>query len=263
MKGKAEPLHLWRAVRVVAGAGGRDQEQLVEAPFIGRETELRLIKELFHGTVERGSARLVAITGEAGVGQVARCGGSSPTTSMGWRTRSSGISAGACPTGTGSPTGRWRRWSASASGSRRTRRRAEAAEKLARGTRAVDPGSGGAGVHLARASARCWAWPSRGWTGRSCSPAGGCSSSASPTQEPVVLVFEDMQWADEGLLDVHRAAAGLVRALTDLHPDPGPAGAADAAGGVAGGSRRGATHRSSWEPLDDAVDAGDAVRAGR
>ena len=31
--------------------------------------------------------------------------------------------------------------------------------------------------------------------------AGGCSSSGWPTASPVVLVFEDLQWADSGLLD--------------------------------------------------------------
>ncbi len=69
LKGKAEPLHLWRAVRVVAGVRGRDHEQLVEAPFVGRDSELRLVKELLYGTVERSAPRLVAISGEAGVGK--------------------------------------------------------------------------------------------------------------------------------------------------------------------------------------------------
>jgi len=69
LRGKIEPLRLWRAVRVVAGAGGREREGLVEAPFVGRDTELRLVKDLLHATVERRAARLVAISGEAGVGK--------------------------------------------------------------------------------------------------------------------------------------------------------------------------------------------------
>jgi class 3 adenylate cyclase/tetratricopeptide (TPR) repeat protein len=69
VKGKLEPLRLWRAVRVVAGVGGRQREGLVEAPFVGRDPELRLVKDLLHATVERRAARLVAITGEAGVGK--------------------------------------------------------------------------------------------------------------------------------------------------------------------------------------------------
>ena len=38
-------------------------------------------------------------------------------------------------------------------------------------------------------------------TRRTCSPPGASCSSASPSVDPVVLVFEDMQWADAGLLD--------------------------------------------------------------
>ncbi len=69
VKGKAEPLRLWRALRVVAGIGGAEREQGVEAPFVGRDADLRLIKELFHGALERRSARLVGVFGEAGVGK--------------------------------------------------------------------------------------------------------------------------------------------------------------------------------------------------
>ncbi len=69
LKGKDEPLHLWRAERVVAlVAGGRTEADL-DAPFVGRDSELRLIKELFHAGIERRSARLVAVTGPPGVGK--------------------------------------------------------------------------------------------------------------------------------------------------------------------------------------------------
>jgi class 3 adenylate cyclase/tetratricopeptide (TPR) repeat protein len=69
VKGKSEPLRLWRAVRVVAGVGGREREQVFEAPFVGRDGDLRLLKELLHGAVERRAARLVAVSGAAGVGK--------------------------------------------------------------------------------------------------------------------------------------------------------------------------------------------------
>ena len=69
VKGKAEPLHLWRAARVVAGVRGAQREEGIVAPFVGRDGDLRLLKELFHGALERRSARLVAVTGEAGVGK--------------------------------------------------------------------------------------------------------------------------------------------------------------------------------------------------
>ncbi len=69
VKGKAEPLRLWRAARVVAGRGGAERAQGLEAPFVGRDGDLRLLKELFHGALERRSARLVAVCAEAGAGK--------------------------------------------------------------------------------------------------------------------------------------------------------------------------------------------------
>jgi class 3 adenylate cyclase/tetratricopeptide (TPR) repeat protein len=69
VKGKAEPLRLWRATRVVAGRGGAERAEGLEAPFVGRDGDLRLLKELFHGALDRRSARLVAVTAEAGAGK--------------------------------------------------------------------------------------------------------------------------------------------------------------------------------------------------
>ena len=69
LKGKAEPEHLWTAERVVAGTAGLDRLDGLEARFVGRESELRLVKELFHTVVERGSARLVSVVGPAGSGK--------------------------------------------------------------------------------------------------------------------------------------------------------------------------------------------------
>jgi DNA-binding SARP family transcriptional activator len=67
--GRTGRLRLWRAVRVVAGVSRAQSEQLLEASFVGREADLRLLKELFHGALERRSAWLVAVSGEAGIGK--------------------------------------------------------------------------------------------------------------------------------------------------------------------------------------------------
>ncbi len=69
VKGKAEPLRLWRAFRVVAGVAGNQREEGMEAPFVGRDADLRLLKELFHQSLDRRAARLVAVFGEAGIGK--------------------------------------------------------------------------------------------------------------------------------------------------------------------------------------------------
>src|SRR5579862_2098594 len=69
LKGKSEPVHLYQALRVVAGVGGKQRADGLEAPFIGRDAELRALKDLFHSGVERRSPRLVVVSGPAGVGK--------------------------------------------------------------------------------------------------------------------------------------------------------------------------------------------------
>ena len=69
LKGKAEPVRLYQATRVVAAIAGSQRSGVLEAPFIGRDHELRLVKELFHASAERQSARLVLVSGVAGVGK--------------------------------------------------------------------------------------------------------------------------------------------------------------------------------------------------
>ena len=69
LKGKAEPVQLYRAVRVVSGSLGALRSSGLEAPFVGRDRELRLIKELFHSSAEEGKAALVSVTGIAGIGK--------------------------------------------------------------------------------------------------------------------------------------------------------------------------------------------------
>ena len=69
LKGKDEPLQLWRAVRVVSGVRGQLRAEGLESPFVGRDLELRRIKELFHACVEEDRARLVSVTGVAGIGK--------------------------------------------------------------------------------------------------------------------------------------------------------------------------------------------------
>jgi class 3 adenylate cyclase len=47
LKGKAERVPLWRALRVVAGVAGSRRSTGHEAPFVGRDREMRLLKEMF------------------------------------------------------------------------------------------------------------------------------------------------------------------------------------------------------------------------
>jgi class 3 adenylate cyclase/tetratricopeptide (TPR) repeat protein len=69
LKGKAEPIPLYRALRVTAGRAGARKSTTLEPPFVGRERELRLVKELFHSSAEQGKAHLVSVVGIAGIGK--------------------------------------------------------------------------------------------------------------------------------------------------------------------------------------------------
>jgi class 3 adenylate cyclase len=69
LKGKATPVKAWRAVRVVAEVGGRNRSETLEAPFVGRENELRQLKDQFHATTREERARLVSVIGPAGIGK--------------------------------------------------------------------------------------------------------------------------------------------------------------------------------------------------
>ena len=69
LKGKTEPVPLWRATRVLSGVGGVKRLDGLEAPLIGRDAELRTVKDLFHAAAERRVPRLVLVSGPAGVGK--------------------------------------------------------------------------------------------------------------------------------------------------------------------------------------------------
>ncbi len=68
LKGKSAEESVWRVLRI------RDKrlepgQSGWEPPFTGRVEELRLLKDVLHATERVGSARLVSIVGEAGIGK--------------------------------------------------------------------------------------------------------------------------------------------------------------------------------------------------
>jgi tetratricopeptide (TPR) repeat protein len=69
LKGKQAPVKAYRAVRVVAELGGTGRSEMLEAPFVGRLEELRLLKDLFHSTGREKRTRLVSVIGPAGIGK--------------------------------------------------------------------------------------------------------------------------------------------------------------------------------------------------
>ena len=69
LKGKEGLTPLWKAQRVVSGVRGTLKSTGLEAPFVGRDRELRQIKDLFHTSAEEKKAHLVSVTGIAGIGK--------------------------------------------------------------------------------------------------------------------------------------------------------------------------------------------------
>lgn len=69
LKGKALPIVAWRATRVRAGRGGRRATLGLEAPMVGRDEELTLLKETVRRTVAEARPHLVTVIGSAGVGK--------------------------------------------------------------------------------------------------------------------------------------------------------------------------------------------------
>jgi class 3 adenylate cyclase/tetratricopeptide (TPR) repeat protein len=69
LQGKDGLFPLAQALRVVSGARGSLKAEGLEAPFVGRDRELRLVKELFHSSADEGTAHLVSFIGIAGIGK--------------------------------------------------------------------------------------------------------------------------------------------------------------------------------------------------
>jgi len=69
LKGKEAPVPAWRALRIVGERGGVNRTEAIEPPFVGRTEELRLIKELLRVTGTERKARLVSVVGIGGIGK--------------------------------------------------------------------------------------------------------------------------------------------------------------------------------------------------
>jgi class 3 adenylate cyclase/predicted ATPase len=69
LKGKSEPVALSRAIRVIALVGGELRSVGLESPFVGRDREFRVLKDLFHATAADRKAHLVSVNGIAGIGK--------------------------------------------------------------------------------------------------------------------------------------------------------------------------------------------------
>ena len=69
LKGKSAPVAAWRATGVASRRGGEGRNVGLEPPFVGRDDDLRLLKDLFHASERERKARLVSVIGQGGIGK--------------------------------------------------------------------------------------------------------------------------------------------------------------------------------------------------
>ncbi len=223
LRGKATPVPAWRAVRVVAGRLGAGRSSRVEPPFVGRDEELQLLKDLLNATTRDGRARLASVVGIAGIGK----------SRLAWELEKyvDGVAAdiywhrGRSPA-YGEGLALWalgemvrERAGIAASDDAPTSR-----EKLAATLR----------EYVADASERAWMEPRlAALLGLEAAPPGereefeaACRAFFERISErgTVVLVFEELQWADPGLLDfiesvTDRSRARPILVITLSRPD--------------------------------------------
>jgi class 3 adenylate cyclase/tetratricopeptide (TPR) repeat protein len=69
LRGKVDPVPAYRALRVVARRGGAGRSEQLEPPFVGRQAELRMLKDFHVATAEERRPRIVSVMGQAGIGK--------------------------------------------------------------------------------------------------------------------------------------------------------------------------------------------------
>jgi predicted ATPase/class 3 adenylate cyclase len=198
-KGKSKPLPLWRALRVVANRGGEGRSTRLEAPFVGRDRELRLVKELFHASAEEQRAHMVLVTGSAGIGK----------SRLSWEfekyldglTLAAWWHRGRCPA-YGEGVAYWA-LAEMVRGRAGILESEDAAEALARVSACVDE-------HVRDPDDREWILPrlthllglaDASYERDDLFAAWRLFFESLADEQPTILVFEDLQWADAGLLD--------------------------------------------------------------
>jgi class 3 adenylate cyclase len=199
LKGKAEPARLFRAGAIVAGRGGSQRVDGLEAPLTGRDAQLRQVKEAFHATESDARTRLLLVEGEAGMGK----------SRLGWELEKyvDGLSGSV----------RWHRGRCLSYGdgaafwafAEMMRSRLGLLEGDDRAT-VEDKVRGGVAAYVPNETEAAWLTPrvgalltgTTGFERTDLFSAWAVYLERVAQSDPLVLLFEDMQYADEGLLDL-------------------------------------------------------------
>ena len=258
LKGKEGETQLWRALRVVSGARGALKSQGLEAPFVGRDRELRQIKDLFHTCAEEGKAHLVSVTGIAGIGK----------SRLAWEFYKYFDGLAADRLLAPRPLPRLRRGrdllgagghGADALPDRRGRRAADRRSEAAGGARGAPPRPGGAAFVEPRLAQLLGLGEQEARDRQELFAAWRLFFERLADVYPTVLAFEDMQWADAVAARLRRVPAGVVAEPPALRGHARPAGAGRAPADV--GGRAPQLHLALPRAAPGGGDAGAAGRA--
>ena len=199
-KGKSSPVRAWKAVRARARVG---VERVGGAVLVGRERELTLLRETFSRVAGEGSPQLVTLVGVPGIGKsrlVFELFETIQTGAFGlvyWRHGRS------LPYGEGVTFWALGEMVKAQAGILESDNRAQATEKLHRATQSVVDDAAEAGWverHL-RALAGLETEGTAGAQRGEAFAAWRRFFESLAEERPLVLVFEDLHWGDEAMLD--------------------------------------------------------------
>src|SRR5215218_5289830 len=207
-RGKAEPIAVWFAERAVTDAG---QRRLSEAPMVGRERELEQLDAIWGRVIDEGRVQLVTLVGPPGIGK-SRLGYEfgERVTVHGGRT----LRGRSTPYGASTPYAAFAAHLKQVAGIFHTDTEEAATQKLHAAVEALLGTEAAPQVASHLASLISLRTGTQAPDRQTLFLSARRFVEALAGRQPTLLVFEDVHWADSGMLDLLDELAAL------LHDSP-------------------------------------------
>jgi class 3 adenylate cyclase len=204
VKGKRAPVHAWLALRASSAPGERTAR---DAPMVGRDHELDVLDRILAGVITERRPHLVTVIGEAGIGKTRLAGEFADRIGENWARILRGRSL---PYGASTPYAPFTQhvklvadiWADDDVPAARRKLRAAVAELVGPDSEEVASHVEllvGLGTEGEVANRQVLFFSARRLV------------EALAKQQPTVLIFEDLQWADSGMLDLLELLVSRVR----------------------------------------------------